>query len=64
MRRGFNRVGRKGEPEGNIGAILEKIMPAVKKAKAKGGARTICSTTPSERMSPFPIRIYEAKAPS
>jgi len=29
----------KGEPEGNIGAILKKIMPAVKKAKAKGGSR-------------------------
>lgn len=29
----------KGEPEGNIGAILKKIMPAVKKAKAKGGSK-------------------------
>jgi carbonic anhydrase len=28
-----------GEPEGNIGAILKKIMPAVKKAKAKGGSK-------------------------
>ncbi len=27
-----------GAPEGNIGAILKKIMPAVKKAKAKGGS--------------------------
>ncbi len=29
----------KGEPEGNIGAIIKKIMPAVKKAKAKGGSK-------------------------
>jgi carbonic anhydrase len=29
----------KGEPEGNIGAIINKIIPAVKKAKAKGGSR-------------------------
>ena len=29
----------KGEPEGNIGAILKKIMPAVKMAKAKGGSK-------------------------
>ncbi len=29
----------KGEPEGNIGAILKKIMPAVKKAKTKGGSK-------------------------
>lgn len=28
-----------GEPEGNIGEILKKIMPAVKKAKAKGGSK-------------------------
>lgn len=28
-----------GEPEGNIGAIVKKIMPAVKTAKAKGGSR-------------------------
>jgi carbonic anhydrase len=29
----------KGEPEGNIGAILKKIMPAVKKAKKAGKDR-------------------------
>jgi carbonic anhydrase len=29
----------KGATEGNIGAILKKIMPAVKKAKAKGGSK-------------------------
>ncbi|MEW6117612.1 MAG: carbonic anhydrase [Nitrospirota bacterium] len=29
----------KGKPEGNIGAIVQKIMPAVKKAKAKGGTK-------------------------
>lgn len=29
----------KGKPEGNIGAIVKKIVPAVKKAKAKGGSR-------------------------
>jgi carbonic anhydrase len=29
----------KGEPEGNIGAIVKKILPAVKKAKAKGGSK-------------------------
>ncbi len=29
----------KGEPEGNIGAIVKKIMPAVKKAKAEGGSK-------------------------
>lgn len=29
----------KGEPEGNIGAIIKKILPAVKKAKAKGGSK-------------------------
>ena len=29
----------KGEPEGNIGAIVKKIMPAIEKAKAKGGSR-------------------------
>jgi carbonic anhydrase len=29
----------KGEPEGNIGAIIKKILPAVKKAKVKGGSR-------------------------
>ena len=28
-----------GEPEGNIGAIIKKILPAVKKAKAKGGSK-------------------------
>lgn len=28
-----------GEPEGNIGAILKKIMPAVKTARAKGGSK-------------------------
>ncbi len=28
-----------GEAEGNIGVILKKIMPAVKKAKAKGGSK-------------------------
>ncbi len=28
-----------GEPEGNIGAIIKKIQPAVKKAKAKGGSK-------------------------
>jgi carbonic anhydrase len=30
----------KGAPEGNIGAILKKIMPAVKKAKAEKGDDT------------------------
>lgn len=29
----------KGKPEGNIGAIISKIMPAVKKARAKGGTK-------------------------
>lgn len=29
----------KGKPEGNIGAIVRKIMPAVKKAQMKGGSR-------------------------
>jgi len=29
----------KGKPEGNIGAIVKKIMPAVKAAKTKGGAK-------------------------
>jgi len=29
----------KGKPEGNIGAILKKIMPAVKTAKKKGGTK-------------------------
>ncbi|MEW6002560.1 MAG: carbonic anhydrase [Nitrospirota bacterium] len=28
----------KGEPEGNIGAIVKKIMPAAEKAKKKGGS--------------------------
>ncbi len=28
-----------GEPEGNIGAIIKKILPAVEKAKAKGGTK-------------------------
>jgi carbonic anhydrase len=28
-----------GEPEGNIGAIVKEIAPAVKKAKAKGGSK-------------------------
>ncbi len=28
-----------GKPEGNIGVIINKIEPAVKKAKAKGGTR-------------------------
>ncbi len=28
-----------GEVEGNIGAIVKKIMPAVKKAKTKGGSK-------------------------
>lgn len=32
-------VDEKGKPEGNIGAILKRIVPAVKKAKAKGGSR-------------------------
>lgn len=32
-------VDEKGKPEGNIGAIVKKIVPAVKKAKAKGGSR-------------------------
>ncbi len=32
-------VDTKGKPEGNIGAIVKKILPAVKKAKAKGGSR-------------------------
>lgn len=27
----------KGKPEGNIGAIVKKILPAVKKARTKGG---------------------------
>lgn len=31
-------LGAKGEPEGNIGAIVKKIQPAVKKAKKKGGS--------------------------
>lgn len=29
----------KGEPEGNIGAIVKKIMPAAKKANKKGGTK-------------------------
>ncbi len=29
----------KGDPEGNIGAIVKKILPAVRKAKAKGGSK-------------------------
>lgn len=29
----------KGEPEGNIGAIVKKIMPAAKTAKKKGGTK-------------------------
>jgi carbonic anhydrase len=32
-------VDAKGEPEGNIGAILKKIMPAAEKAKKKGGTK-------------------------
>lgn len=32
-------VDKKGKPEGNIGAIVKKIVPAVKKARAKGGSR-------------------------
>lgn len=28
-----------GEPEGNIGAIVKKILPAVKKAKKQGGTK-------------------------
>lgn len=32
-------VDGKGKPEGNIGAIVKKIVPAVKKARAKGGSR-------------------------
>jgi carbonic anhydrase len=31
-------LGAKGAPEGNIGAIVKKIQPAVKKAKKKGGS--------------------------
>jgi len=31
-------LGAKGEPEGNIGEIVKKIQPAVKKAKKKGGS--------------------------
>jgi carbonic anhydrase len=31
-------LGAKGEPEGNIGAIVKKIQPAVEKAKKKGGS--------------------------
>ncbi len=31
-------LGAKGEPEGNIGAIVKKIQPAAKKAKKKGGS--------------------------
>jgi len=29
----------KGKPEGNIGAIVKKILPAVKKARAAGGSQ-------------------------
>ena len=32
-------VDAKGKPEGNIGAIIKKILPAVKKAQAKGGPK-------------------------
>ncbi|MFA5353572.1 MAG: carbonic anhydrase [Thermodesulfovibrionales bacterium] len=32
-------VDAKGKPEGNIGAIVKRIQPAVKKAKAAGGDR-------------------------
>jgi len=28
-----------GKPEGNIGAIIAKIIPAVEKARAKGGSK-------------------------
>ncbi|MCX7793441.1 MAG: carbonic anhydrase [Thermodesulfovibrionales bacterium] len=32
-------VDAKGKTEGNIGAIVKKILPAVRKAEAKGGSR-------------------------
>lgn len=32
-------VDAKGRPKGNIGAIIKKIIPAVKKAKVNGGSR-------------------------
>lgn len=32
-------VDAKGKPKGNIGAIVKKILPAVDKAKAKGGSK-------------------------
>ena len=32
-------VDAKGKPEGNIGEIVKKILPAVKKANAKGGSK-------------------------
>ncbi|NCO68225.1 MAG: carbonic anhydrase [Nitrospirae bacterium CG_4_10_14_0_8_um_filter_41_23] len=32
-------IDAKGEPEGNIGAIVKKIMPAAEKAKKKGGTK-------------------------
>ncbi|MBI4653777.1 MAG: carbonic anhydrase [Nitrospirae bacterium] len=32
-------VDAKGEPEGNIGEIVKKIMPAVNKAKERGGSK-------------------------
>lgn len=32
-------VDTKGKPEGNIGAIVKKILPAVRRAEAKGGSR-------------------------
>jgi carbonic anhydrase len=32
-------VDAKGEPEGNIGAVIRMIQPAVKRAKAKGGSK-------------------------
>jgi carbonic anhydrase len=32
-------VEAKGEPEGNIGAIVKKIIPAVKKARKQGGTK-------------------------
>jgi carbonic anhydrase len=32
-------VDAQGEPEGNIGVIVKKILPAVKKAKKQGGTK-------------------------
>jgi len=44
-------VDSKGNPEGNIGAIIKKILPAVRKAKAKGGSKEeIISTAIKENV--------------